>query len=158
MRGAKLFVIFVLLTGIITITACSHILSSENSLPASHPEALGEGRVDCSECHEDQIKGILKPYETFKHSFEFIRQHRLFAGQNERLCAVCHHTSFCNDCHANEVEIKPSMKLGNRPDREIPHRGDYLTMHRIDGKVDPASCYRCHGRTNNEKCIICHKR
>jgi hypothetical protein len=31
-------------------------------------------------------------------------------------------------------------------------------MHRIDGKVDPASCYRCHGRTNNEKCIICHKR
>jgi hypothetical protein len=27
----------------------------------------------------------------------------------------------------------------------------------IDGKIDPASCYRCHGRTNNEQCVQCHR-
>jgi hypothetical protein len=27
----------------------------------------------------------------------------------------------------------------------------------IEGKIDPTSCYRCHGRANNEKCIVCHR-
>lgn len=157
MRGVHLLILIMLVTGIPTITACSHLLSRETSLPASHPEALAEGRVDCSECHEDRIKGILKPYASFRHSQEFITQHRFYAGQDERLCATCHAGSFCNDCHANELEIKPPIKLGNRPDRELIHRGDFLTRHMIDGKIDPASCYRCHGRANNEKCVTCHR-
>lgn len=157
MRGARLLTLFLLILGIMVITACSHLFSTESTLPASHPEALGEGRVDCSECHEDQIKGILKPYASFAHSQVFIKQHRFYAGQDERLCASCHAGSFCTDCHANELEIKPSIKMGNRPDRDLIHRGDYLTLHKIDGKIDPASCYRCHGRTNNEQCIACHR-
>jgi hypothetical protein len=27
----------------------------------------------------------------------------------------------------------------------------------IDGKTDPTSCYRCHGRSNNEQCVACHR-
>jgi len=115
------------------------------------------GRVDCNECHEDEIRGVLKPYASFKHTHDFVKHHRLYAAREERLCARCHAGSFCNDCHANELEIKPPIKLGDRPDRELIHRGDYLSLHKIDGKLDPASCYRCHGRTNNEKCIVCHK-
>ena len=157
MRGAKLFIPFMLAVGILAMTACSHVFSTEASLPAWHPEELGEGRVDCSECHEDQIRGVMKPYATFKHSTEFIRKHRLYAAREGRLCATCHRESFCNDCHANEAEMKPPVKLGNRPDRELIHRGDYLTLHKIDGKIDPASCYRCHGRANYEKCVACHK-
>lgn len=157
MRGAKLLIMFMLVGGILVITACSRMLSQGTTLPASHPEALGEGRVVCTECHEDQVKGILKPYASFNHSSEFIKQHRFYAERDERLCATCHAGSFCNDCHANELEVKPSIKLGNRPDRELIHRGDFLTLHMIEGKIDPASCYRCHGRANNEKCITCHK-
>ena len=157
MSGAKLFILITLAAGVITVTACSRMLSPEATLPAWHPEALGEGRPMCSECHEDQIKGILKPYASFNHSQEFIRNHRLYAARDARLCGVCHHGSFCNDCHANEVEIKPPIKLGNRPDRELIHRGDWLTLHKIEGKIDPASCYKCHGRTNNEKCVVCHR-
>ncbi len=157
MRSAKLVVPFLLMAGIPVIAACSQLFSQEASLPAWHPEALGEGRVDCSECHKDQNSGTLKPYDTFKHSTEFISQHRFYAARDGRLCATCHKESFCNDCHANELEIKPSIKLGNRPDRELIHRGDYLTLHKIDGKIDKASCYRCHGRTNNEQCVTCHK-
>ncbi len=153
----RLFILAALLTGAVVVSACSHVFSTETSLPASHPEALSEGRVACSECHEDQIKGILKPYAAFSHTPVFVKNHRFYAGQDERLCASCHAASFCTDCHANEVEIKPSTKFGNRPDRELVHRGDYMTRHKIEGKLDPASCFRCHGRTNNEQCVACHR-
>ena len=73
-----------------------------------------------------------------------------------KICATCHKASFCADCHTNQVEMKPSVKYGNRPDREMPHRGNFLTLHKIEGKLDPASCYRCHGRANNERCVACH--
>lgn len=157
MTGGKLWTVFSMLACVLMITACSAFVSKQESLPSWHPEALGEGRPDCTECHEEQIKGVSKPTATFKHTTEFIRQHRLYASQDEKLCALCHRTSFCTTCHANEQEIKPSVLLGNRPDRELPHRGDYLTLHMIDGKADPTSCYRCHGRMNNEKCVTCHR-
>ena len=68
-----------------------------------------------------------------------------------------HHTISCADCHGGKTAMLPSTKLGDRPDRMSPHRGDYLTLHRIDGRVDPTSCYECHGRANNDKCTACHK-
>jgi hypothetical protein len=143
--------------GMLTITSCSHILSNEAPLPASHPEALGEGRVGCNECHEDQTKGSLRPQTAFNHTTLFVKNHRFYAGNSQQLCSVCHAASFCTDCHSREIEMKPSIKLGNRPDRELIHRGDYLTRHKIEGKLDPTGCYRCHGRTNNEQCRNCHK-
>ena len=154
----KLFVPAALITCIMLATACSHVFSPEKSVSASHPEALPEGRPVCSDCHEDQqLKGTLKPYSVFNHTDIFIKEHKYAAGRDEKICAVCHAASFCNDCHANQLEVKPSIKYGNRPDRELVHRGDFLTRHKIEGKIDPASCYRCHGRANNEQCIICHK-
>ena len=146
-----------LLVTVTVLAACSSFLSSEKSLPAAHPEALAEKRVLCSECHEEQAKGTLKPLTTFNHTQTFVSEHRFYAADSERLCSVCHATSFCNDCHATKSEVKPSQKLGNRPDRELVHRGDYLTRHRIEGKIDPTSCYRCHGRANNEQCVRCHR-
>jgi len=158
MTAPKIFIPIVVLSGLLAMTACSHSLfSKDSSLPASHPEALGEGRVDCTECHEDQYKGVLKPYGTFSHTSAFIKNHRFLAASDDRLCASCHKGSFCADCHANELEITPPTKYGDRPDRELVHRGDYLTLHKIDGRIDPTGCYRCHGRANNEKCIVCHR-
>ncbi len=157
MNMPKLFFLVLLLSGVLYLAACAHMTSNEASLPYWHAQELPEGRPDCSECHEDQMKGTLKPFESFRHTTVFIRDHRFYAEQDNRLCATCHAGSFCNDCHANESEMKPSIKYGNRPDREFMHRGDYVTRHMIDGKVDPASCYRCHGRSNNEQCVACHR-
>lgn len=157
MRRVKLFFFLVAGLGLATATACTQVISSESSLPSWHPEALPEGRVDCTECHEDAVTGVMKPYASFSHSTVFIKNHRYYAGQDNRLCAVCHKPSFCNDCHANELEVKPSVMHGDRPDRELIHRGDYLSRHQIDGKIDPTSCFRCHGRTNNEQCVACHR-
>lgn len=149
--------LFTILTAVTALTACTTLLSQEKSLPAAHPEALGEKRVLCSECHDEQTKGTIKPLVSFSHTPAFIKDHRIYAGSGDRLCSVCHAVSFCNDCHSTKNEIKPSLKLGNRPDRELIHRGDFMTRHRIEGKIDPASCYRCHGRTNNEQCRSCHR-
>lgn len=116
-----------------------------------HPEKV-TGSPNCTECHTDA-------YAAFNHqAVDFFRKHSVFA-MNTRAgsCASCHAESFCADCHAHKEELKPSEKYMDSPERALPHRGDYLFQHRIDGKVNPAACAKCHGRTNNERCLTCHK-
>jgi hypothetical protein len=146
-----------IMLGLGFLFACG-LVSPEASFAASHPQELGPGRPMCSECHStDVAKGALKPYATFDHTPSFVKNHRFQANQDSNSCAVCHAPSFCVDCHGGKVPMKPAIRLEDRPDRDSPHRGDYLTMHKIDGKLDPSSCYRCHGRANNEICQACHR-
>ena len=114
-------------------------------------------RTPCTECHEDDTGVALKPIAIFHHSSGFIRNHRFFAAQNNLLCSACHRQSYCADCHANKEELKPSFKHFDAPERASPHRGNYLFQHRIDGRIDPTSCFRCHGRQNNTLCRRCHR-
>lgn len=134
---------------------CSAV-SQTPSVPPKHPEELAAGRTNCLECHENVSTGALKPYGTFRHSRVFISSHGTYARQGQSLCASCHAPAFCQTCHAGKEELKPNVKMGDRPDRMAPHRGDYLVAHRIDGRLDPGSCYRCHGNKNDVKCKQCH--
>ncbi len=147
------------LTGLFALLVACAQMKAIPGLPASHPEALAIGQqADCSECHDNQQKGTLKPIVNFSHSTAFhLKNHRFYALSDDRLCAVCHKRSFCADCHTNSTEIKPSTKSGYRPDLEMQHRGNFMTLHKIEGKLDPVSCYRCHGRGNSERCIACHR-
>lgn len=105
----------------------------------------------CSQCHEDWRAAL-------DHTAEFGKfRHRFMAQQNKQACDVCHVESFCSDCHAHKEYLKPSDKFADSPERALPHRGDYLNQHKIDGKINPASCMKCHGRQNNERCSVCHK-
>jgi hypothetical protein len=157
MRRTTLMSTILALAGLFAIFAACAQMKALPNLPDSHPEALGAGPVSCSECHEDQQKGTMKALPAFNHTPSFITNHRYYASGDDRLCSTCHKGSFCADCHTNKVQMKPSVKYGNRPDRMMPHRGDFLTLHKIEGKLDPASCYRCHGRANNERCVTCHR-
>ena len=145
-------------TGLIAVLAACAQLQALPSLPATHPESLAAGQqVSCAECHDDSAKGTMKPITSFSHTPAFVKNHRFYVSGDSRLCSTCHKESFCSDCHTGKIEIKPSTLYGNRPDREMPHRGNFMTLHKIEGKLDPASCYRCHGRANNERCIACHR-
>lgn len=157
MKRSPLIFPILAMAGLIVILAACAQMRTIPSLPAWHPEELASGPVSCSECHEDQQKGTMKAYAAFNHTKEFVKNHRFYASSDDRLCETCHKVSFCNDCHTNKVEMKPSLRYGNRPDREMPHRGDFMTLHKIEGKLDPATCYRCHGRANNARCIACHR-
>lgn len=137
---------------ILLMVAASFLYACANtaSLARVHPEAV-TGIPDCSECHQDT-------WASLNHKApDFMLKHRSFAGNSRAACASCHQESFCADCHAHKEEILPSAKYPDAPGRSLPHRGDYLSQHKIDGKVDPASCFACHGRQNNEGCKRCHR-
>jgi len=141
---------------LLLLAGCSAV-SDVPSVPPKHPEELAARRVDCRECHDDVSTGALKPYATFRHSTVFIREHSMYASQGQNLCSACHAPSFCQTCHARKEELKPSTKMGDRPDRALPHRGDYIVLHQLDGRMDPGSCFRCHGNKNDAQCRACHK-
>ncbi len=127
------------------IYACAHT----PSMGALHPVEV-TGLPMCSDCHQD-ARGSLD------HTSDFTARHRFYAEQQSRTCTVCHKESFCSDCHAHNDELKPSDKYKDSVERTLPHRGDYLNQHKIDGRINPASCMKCHGRSNNERCLVCHR-
>jgi hypothetical protein len=148
------YFLFLLLTSV--LAACAAQTQSYR-VPAQHPEDSGIGKrppicVDCHEASDDQFN-----WQQFNHTPFFADNHRQIALRNEQTCAMCHQTSFCNDCHATGLELKPSLKNQTETYRRTPHRGDYLSRHRIDGRVDPSSCFRCHRNPKaSGSCVRCH--
>jgi len=132
-------------------------LRSDYPLPLKHPEDVGKGPPVCTECHEGKGKKAPIDYAWLNHSPSEAQTHRKKAYGNERVCAMCHPQSFCDDCHGVRVELKPSLKNQTETYRGAPHRGDYLSRHQIDGRVDPTSCFRCHGNPKtSHTCTPCH--
>ncbi len=158
MRSLHSSAALLILAGLIVFLASCSGMKAVPGEFGSHAEYLTAGQqVSCSECHDDTQKGVMKRIDTFNHTPIFVKSHGQYAASDDRLCASCHKSSFCNDCHASRTEIKPSTLYGYRPDRDMPHRGDFMTLHKIEGKLDPASCFSCHGRSNNERCVACHR-
>lgn len=127
------------------LAACA----TQQSLALKHPMEVPD-MPRCSDCHTDGRAAL-------DHSPDFSTRHKFYAFQQSGTCGLCHEEAFCSDCHANKEELKPSDKYGDAPERFLPHRGDYVNQHKIDGKINPASCFPCHGRQNNERCKTCHK-
>jgi hypothetical protein len=129
-----------------SLVACANT----KSLARVHPEEV-KGLPNCTECHTDSWAALNHQAQ------DFYLKHKFYALQQKAACSSCHQESFCVDCHAHKEEIKPSDKYKDRPELALPHRGDYLSQHRIDGRVNPASCFKCHGRQNNGRCLTCHR-
>jgi len=147
MRNNVIKVVFLLLLPALAILlfACAQT----TSMAAWHPGEISSPPI-CSECHTDGRAAL-------NHTSDFSTRHKFYAMQNSQTCTVCHKESFCSDCHAHKEELKPSDKYKDSPEMSLPHRGDYLGQHKIDGRINPASCFPCHGRQNNERCKACHR-
>jgi len=125
--------------------------------PLQHPADAGLGKRPpiCTDCHEASNENF--NWKRFNHDTYFGENHRQQAYQNSRVCGMCHQQSFCNDCHATSVELKPSIKNQTATYRRSPHRGDWLARHRIEGALDPTSCIRCHRNPKTAAtCVPCH--
>jgi hypothetical protein len=147
-KNVKTLILGILaLSGMLLFSCAVH-----RNTPMKHPVKVSDTPL-CSECHMD-IKAAL---DHLDHRPDWINKHKFYAAQHKQACDVCHTESYCADCHANKEEIKPSDKFKDAPKRSLPHRGDYLNQHRIDGKINPASCVPCHGRQNNDRCKECHR-
>jgi len=141
------------------LTACAG-LNSGLVLPERHPtEAdMGQAPKICTDCHEEGDNVLV--FRNFDHNAFWLQTHRQRSYQQGAVCSMCHQASFCSECHAtraSRVELKPSLKDPDKTYRQMQHRGDYLSRHRIDGRVDPTSCVRCHGNPKTAKtCVPCH--
>ena len=141
---------------LLLVTACA-LDKSGYTPPEQHPDAalLTKAPI-CTDCHE--IRNADFNWAQFNHTIFFGQDHRQPASRQNRVCSMCHTRSFCSDCHATRVELKPSDKNPTETYRRMPHRGDYLSRHRIDGRVDPSSCFRCHGNPKTaESYARCHR-
>src|SRR6056297_584607 len=156
MANKRILSILTLLAILLLVAACAGLQSSFVP-PASHPSEadMGMPLKVCTDCHD--ARGEYVAFERYIHTADFGDNHRSQAYQGEAICAMCHQTSFCNDCHATRVELKPSIRNPEKTYRSMQHRGDYLSRHRIDGRLDPTSCIRCHGNPKSaESCVRCH--
>ena len=140
--------IMLLLLPVLVLTLYALDGTAETAM--KHPVEV-EAPALCSPCHQDWRAAM-------DHTAELGKiRHKFMAAQNKESCGVCHVESFCSDCHAHKEFLKPSDKYKDSPERDLPHRGDYLNQHKIDGRINPASCMKCHGRQNNERCKTCHR-
>jgi hypothetical protein len=132
----------------------SNAAAGSMDIPLRHSDQGKDLRI-CSECHDSNDGKI--PFNRIDHTKSFIENHGNPASQNDKVCAMCHSQSFCTDCHGAGVELKPSLKNHGESQRTMPHRGDYLTRHRIDGRIDPIKCFTCHGSPKSQRsCSQCH--
>ena len=153
MRRDHIILVLLMLTSF--VVGCAAIKSASDSIPRQHEEDV-INMPDCLECHEaDEAVGN-RPFSTFTHNASFMSRHGKLVGEWQSICESCHKPKFCADCHGVKEEIVPARKLGNRPDRNSPHRGDYLSKHKIEGRLEQAKCFKCHGRRNNRTCKRCH--
>jgi hypothetical protein len=137
------------------VVGCAALRSGREQLPARHPEVEWKGRPICTDCHSPGEGPIA--FADFVHTPDWMSVHRQRAYQHDNVCSLCHKQSWCNDCHVTRVELKPSLKGQLDTYRRMPHRGDYLTRHRVDAAIDPTSCFRCHGNPKSSKtCRPCH--
>lgn len=135
--------------------ACA-VMQTDYAPPSRHPQEEGEDLRYCLSCHEESGESRI-PYARLVHSIYFTNNHNQSAKRYSNVCDLCHRASFCSDCHGVGVELKPSIKNQSETYRRMPHRGNYLARHQIDGRINPVSCYRCHGNPKTAlTCRPCH--
>ncbi len=139
---------------IFMILACA-AMQTDLTPPRIHPDQEGENLKMCTNCHETSAETIV--FERFNHTMQFGDDHGQVARQQGVFCNMCHKQRYCDDCHGTWVELKPSIKNQTENYRRMPHRGDYISRHVIDARVNPAPCYRCHSNFETSKtCRPCH--
>lgn len=146
-RPGRILPLAAMLVALGIIGACA----ATKSLPPTHPEKVSSA-PRCSECHD-----AADWQNIYDHTPTFARNHGGAAARGRDICGSCHRSSFCDDCHAYREEIAPADKLADAPERMMPHPRNYILQHRIDGRLNPAYCFRCHGRRSETGCSQCHR-
>ncbi len=126
-------------------------------IPPGHPAYvdLGNRKPVCSDCHGDESDPIV--FSRYNHTSFFLEEHKTLARSRPEVCELCHRQDSCQDCHAGKTELKPSTRRPLATYKRTPHRGDYISRHRLEARIDPASCFRCHGNPRRSlSCKRCH--
>ncbi len=118
-----------------------------------HDQGFAVG--DCRRCHQAGDLTRLRPESFLRHDAAFFRDHGVKATQNQKVCAQCHSQNWCNDCHDPSQTMTFEARNPDAFQREMVHRGDFVTRHSIEARSAVATCQRCH---QPSFCDSCHVR
>lgn len=115
----------------------------------------GAGGRSCTLCHESArgrlktrfAEGLIAPEHALPgvaHDPLFRHSHGAVAGNDPRLCQMCHQPRDCSDCHDGRL----------RP--RAVHPSDWLRAHKVAAHLDANRCATCH--RDQSTCATCHQR
>ena len=110
--------------------------------------------IDCRKCHEDLVDNPSRPLNVFSHDAAFMKRHGTLARGDEAVCSHCHRENECASCHSRLDVLPPGLRQSEKVERNLVHRGDFVTRHAIESRADPSSCLRCH---KTSQCDSCHR-
>jgi hypothetical protein len=145
-------IIFFLLLALMTP---SKMVAADQKIPLRHPSPKNEDLRTCTICHEPEGRF---PFERYNHTLLFGEKHGGAARANLSVCRMCHSSSDCSTCHGAGIGLAPGTRNHADPRAGSPHRGNYLARHRIDGRLNPTTCFHCHGTPKTSRsCRSCHR-
>lgn len=110
----------------------------------------------CARCHVNGTPHGKMSADIFDHGGDWLHRHGVAAQGADQVCAHCHKPSACTECHGRaNVPIRPAQLRLDRPDGMGQHRGDWLTRHSLEARLDGKSCLACHQQSS---CVDCHGR
>ena len=109
----------------------------------------------CTLCHEQTSLSQIIPTKFLSHDSNWIRGHGMAAARSGKMCARCHEQQYCLGCHDQNQPLRVELRRPDAIERELVHRGDWLSRHPIEAKSQPTTCQRCHSVSS---CSSCHAR
>ncbi len=117
-----------------------------------HQEDLNRG--DCLMCHQDRTFATQVPKTFLRHDLSFLRRHGEAATRQATVCNQCHSQAACAECHDQGQSLSIAARKPDAIDRGVIHRGDYLTRHPIEARLEPGRCVTCHTTSSCEGCHL----
>lgn len=110
---------------------------------------------NCYTCHKGLKATPDKPVRDFDHGADWLRRHGVVAKGQSKVCGHCHQETSCAECHSKNNAIRPDLLHADRVDASFHHRGDYMSRHAMEAKLDSKGCQTCHAP---QTCAKCHER
>jgi hypothetical protein len=117
-----------------------------------HQEDLDGG--NCLMCHQDRTFAAQVPKTFMRHDLAFLRRHGEAATRQGKVCNQCHSQADCADCHDQGQSLSVAKRKPDAIDRGVIHRGDYLTRHPMEARLEPGRCVTCHTTSSCEGCHL----
>ncbi len=117
-----------------------------------HQEDLDRG--DCLKCHQDRSFAKEVPKTFLRHDLSFLRRHGEAATRQSAVCAQCHSQTDCADCHDQGQPLGTAARRPDAVDRGVIHRGDFLSRHGMEARLEPTRCVTCHTTSSCEGCHL----
>ncbi len=117
-----------------------------------HEHAQQWQRAECTPCHDQRDLRTSLPRTFLRHDENFARRHATPATTQKQLCQSCHTQADCDGCHDTVQGLSIERRMPERIERAFIHRGDFLSVHAIEARAEPAKCQRCHEASSCEGC------